>query len=221
VIQPLGLASPTLPARGPDGRAELSPALMARAVQGYGENGMAIGPTGDQQTYYDFPGAGQMFSSARDLITFAAANLGELPIASALQDFCDMAGPRVKVLFRRKSRRAADPTSGTSSADNVETDRREAGESELARGGWRHIDDATARERPAIGNSHHHRPPIPPIGDAHHGAERQRAMRSGKPARIGSLAARALAAAMRIDRRDADLLGTRLDLARRSDKGPQ
>jgi beta-lactamase class C len=59
---------------------------MARAVQGYGENGMAIGPTGDQQTYYDFPGAGQMFSSARDLITFAAANLGELPIASALQD---------------------------------------------------------------------------------------------------------------------------------------
>src|ERR1700732_2130196 len=111
-----------------------------------------------------------------------------------------MARERPNFRFWRKSRRAADPTSGTSSADNVETDRREAGESELARGGWRHIDDATARERPAIGNSHHHRPPIPPIGDAHHGAERQRAMRRGTRARVAGLAARGLAAAMRIDR---------------------
>lgn len=38
--------------------------------------------------------------------------------------FCDMAGPRVKVRFRRMSRRAAGLTSGTLSADNVETDRR-------------------------------------------------------------------------------------------------
>jgi hypothetical protein len=78
-----------------------------------------------------------------------------------------MARARRDFRSRRQSRRAANPISGTSSADNVETDRREAGESELAGGGWRHIDDATARERPAIGNSHHHRSPIPPIGDAH------------------------------------------------------
>lgn len=36
-------------------------------VQGYSDQGMPIGPPGDQQGYYDFPGAGQMFSSARDL----------------------------------------------------------------------------------------------------------------------------------------------------------
>src|ERR1043166_2809352 len=71
-----------------------------------------------------------------------------------------MARARRDFRSRRKSRCAANPTSGTSSADNLETDRREAGESELTCGGWRHIDDTTARERPAIGNSHHHRPPF-------------------------------------------------------------
>jgi len=39
---------------------------------------------------------------------------------------------------------------GTSSAENIETDPREAGESELARGGWRHIDDAAASDAGAI-----------------------------------------------------------------------
>jgi beta-lactamase class C len=42
-------------------------------VQGYSDQGMAIGPPGNQQSYFDFPGAGQMFSSARDLSTFVAA----------------------------------------------------------------------------------------------------------------------------------------------------
>jgi beta-lactamase class C len=86
VIAPLGLTSTITPPRGEDGRAELPAALMRRAVQGYAEDGALIGGPGDQQTYYDFPGTGQMFSSARDLATVLAANLGEQPIDPALQD---------------------------------------------------------------------------------------------------------------------------------------
>ena len=36
---------------------------------------MPIGPPGNQQSYYDFPGTGQIFSSARDLAIFVAACL--------------------------------------------------------------------------------------------------------------------------------------------------
>jgi beta-lactamase class C len=85
VIQPLGLASTTVPGRGLGGRAELPPPLMERAVQGYGRNGEPIGLPGDQQTHYDFAGTGQMFSSARDLGVFLAANLDEMPMDPALQ----------------------------------------------------------------------------------------------------------------------------------------
>ncbi len=85
VVAPLGLTSTMTPLRGDDGRAELPPALMRRAVQGYGEDGAPVGEPGDQQTYYDFPGTGQMFSSARDLATLLAASLGERPIDPALQ----------------------------------------------------------------------------------------------------------------------------------------
>jgi beta-lactamase class C len=77
VLQPLGLSSTVTPPRDAEGRAALAPALMARAVQGYSEDGEPTGKPGDQQTYYHFPGTGQMFSSARDLAVFLAANLGE------------------------------------------------------------------------------------------------------------------------------------------------
>ncbi len=86
VIRPLGLLSTAVPLRGADGRAELEPPLMSRAVQGYDKNGEPLGPPGDQQTHYDFSGTGQMFSTARDLATFLAANLGELPIDQSLQE---------------------------------------------------------------------------------------------------------------------------------------
>jgi beta-lactamase class C len=86
VIRPLGLDSTTVPLRGADGRAELAPVLMSRAVQGYDGNGKSVGQPGDQQTFYDFSGTGQMFSSARDLATFLAANLGELRIDPPLQE---------------------------------------------------------------------------------------------------------------------------------------
>ena len=83
ILKPLGLSSTVLPPRGADGRADLAPALMSRAVQGYAEDGTPIGAPGDQQGYYHFPGTGQMFSSARDLAIFLAAHLGEIP--SSLQ----------------------------------------------------------------------------------------------------------------------------------------
>jgi beta-lactamase class C len=79
LLKPLGLAATTLPPRGAAGRAALPPDLMARAVQGYGPDGAAIGAPGDQQGYYHFPGTGQMFSSARDLSTFLAVHLGAEP----------------------------------------------------------------------------------------------------------------------------------------------
>jgi beta-lactamase class C len=77
ILKPLGMRSSALPLRRRDGRADLEPALLDRTVQGYGEDGSPIGAPGDQQTYYDWPGTGQMFSSARDLIVFLDTNLGE------------------------------------------------------------------------------------------------------------------------------------------------
>ena len=80
IFEPLGLSSTAVPERGSDGRAELPPALMGHAVQGYSAAGSQIGAPGDQQGYFDFPGTGQMFSSTRDLAVFLAAHLGELQL---------------------------------------------------------------------------------------------------------------------------------------------
>jgi beta-lactamase class C len=85
LLKPLGLRSTAVPERAAHGRAELAPALMRRAVQGYAENGDPIGEPGDQQSHFDFPGTGQMFSSARDLAVFMAAQLGELPLDPSLR----------------------------------------------------------------------------------------------------------------------------------------
>ncbi len=86
LLKPLGMTSTVFGTRGADGRGELSPALMRRAVQGYSKDGEPIGVPGDQEGYYDFPGTEQMFSSARDMATLLAANLGELPIDRALRE---------------------------------------------------------------------------------------------------------------------------------------
>jgi beta-lactamase class C len=77
ILEPLGMSSSMIPLHGEDGRGALPPELMQRAVQGYAASGAPIGAPGDQQTYYDFPGTGQMFSSARDLALFLAANMGD------------------------------------------------------------------------------------------------------------------------------------------------
>lgn len=79
LLGPLGLESSLIPQRGADGRGLLPPPLLQRAVQGYGEDGAPVGLPGNQQTYYDFPGTGQMFSTARDLLTFIDANMGDGP----------------------------------------------------------------------------------------------------------------------------------------------
>lgn len=82
VIAPLGMKSTVVPERGPDDRAVMSPQFLARAVQGYSLHGEPIGLPGNQQSYFDFPGTGQMFSSARDLAVLLAACLGERSLAS-------------------------------------------------------------------------------------------------------------------------------------------
>jgi beta-lactamase class C len=77
ILKPLNMNSTLVPERGPDNRAIMGPVLMQQVVQGYSDNGMPIGPPGNQQSYFDFPGTGQMFSSARDLAVFLAACLGD------------------------------------------------------------------------------------------------------------------------------------------------
>jgi len=84
IFEPLGMTSSKIPDRRADGRSNLPPPLLQRAVQGYSEDGVAIGKPGDQQTYYDWPGTGQMYSSVRDLAVFLDANMGHGRVASRL-----------------------------------------------------------------------------------------------------------------------------------------
>jgi beta-lactamase class C len=81
VLAPLGLASTMLPNNPLDGEHEPLPG----AVQGYDEDREPIGVPGNQQSYYEFPGTGQMFSSARDLAMLVAANLGDVPVEPSLR----------------------------------------------------------------------------------------------------------------------------------------
>jgi beta-lactamase class C len=81
VLKPLHMNATVLPAGPLDG----PHVPLPNAVQGYGERGEPIGIPGNQQSYYDFPGTGQMFSSARDLATLIAAHLGDSPAAPDLQ----------------------------------------------------------------------------------------------------------------------------------------
>jgi beta-lactamase class C len=73
ILTPLGMHSTLIPERGRDNRAIMPPELLQKTVQGYSDRGTPIGPPGNQQSYFDFPGTGQMFSSARDLVTLMAA----------------------------------------------------------------------------------------------------------------------------------------------------
>src|SRR5215469_8750355 len=84
ITAPLGMLSTLVPERGPNDQAIMATELLHRAVQGYGKDDAAIGLPGNQQGYFDFPGTGQMFSSARDLAIMLAACLGEQPIDQKL-----------------------------------------------------------------------------------------------------------------------------------------
>src|SRR5262249_57740344 len=57
-----------------------------RVGEGYGEEGEPSGAPGSQESYYHWPGTGQMYSSARDMAVFLAANLGELPVERSLRE---------------------------------------------------------------------------------------------------------------------------------------
>ena len=81
LLDPLGMTSTFVPDPG-----VLAAEFPGRAVQGYGDDGQPVGAPGDQQSYFDFPGTGQMFSSARDLAIFLAAELGELSLDPVLRD---------------------------------------------------------------------------------------------------------------------------------------
>jgi beta-lactamase class C len=76
ILKPLGMNETFVPEREEDNRAGLPSQLLRCVVQGYSDSGAAIGPPGNQQSYYDFPGTGQMFSSVGDLAIFLAASLG-------------------------------------------------------------------------------------------------------------------------------------------------
>jgi beta-lactamase class C len=86
ITGPLAMKSTVVPERGPNDQAIMSPEFVRRAVQGYSLYGEAIGQPGNQQSYFDFPGTGQMFSSARDLAILLAACLGERPLEPQLRD---------------------------------------------------------------------------------------------------------------------------------------
>ncbi|KWV51847.1 serine hydrolase [Bradyrhizobium macuxiense] len=90
ILKPLGMTSTFIPERGEDGRALLRPEIMQRVVQGYSDQGMPIGPSGNQQSYYDFPGTGQMYSSARDFGTLLRACLDGAVIDPELRAALEM-----------------------------------------------------------------------------------------------------------------------------------
>ena len=76
LLRPLGLSSTILPLHR-NSLAQLPAPLMRRAAQNYDDLGQAVGKPGNVQGFYHWPGTGQMFSSARDMATFLAAQLGE------------------------------------------------------------------------------------------------------------------------------------------------
>ena len=98
LLQPLGLASTTIPRRGPNDDGLMAPAIKRRAVQGYSGDGKPIGKPGNMGGYYHWPGTEQMFSSARDMATFLAAQLGEGPDDDALQDAIELTHQQVTVI---------------------------------------------------------------------------------------------------------------------------
>lgn len=75
LLRPLGFDATLLPLRGKNDVAHLPPHLMRRAVQGYTGDGKPHGKRGTMGSYYDWPGTGQMFSTARDMAQFLALQI--------------------------------------------------------------------------------------------------------------------------------------------------
>ena len=95
ITGPLGMNSTALP---------LPRDLLGRAVQGYNPQGQPLGKPGMEGGTFQWRGSGQIYSSARDMATFLAANMGELadhgPIESAMafaQQPVFTVSPRLKI----------------------------------------------------------------------------------------------------------------------------
>jgi beta-lactamase class C len=86
LLAPLGMTSTALPVPRADARGQLAPELRRRAVQGYNSDAQPVGEPGNQQGIFNWPGTGQMYSSARDMARFLAANLAALPDNAPLRD---------------------------------------------------------------------------------------------------------------------------------------
>jgi beta-lactamase class C len=90
LLRPLDLSSTILPTHR-NSTAHLPPELMRRAVQNHDENGRRVGKPGNVQSFYHWPGTGQMFSSARDMATFLAAQVGEVSEPATLPEAVKLA----------------------------------------------------------------------------------------------------------------------------------
>jgi len=91
----------------------MSPEHKRRAVQGYSERGEPLGEPGSQESYYRWPGTGQMYSSARDMAVFLAANLGELPVERSLREAMNLAHQSVWTIGPRNRQALAWEVLGT------------------------------------------------------------------------------------------------------------
>jgi beta-lactamase class C len=91
ILNPLGMRSTFIPERDADRRAILGKDAMRRLAQGYSYQGTAVGPPGDQESYFDFPGTSQMFSCAKDLATFVSACADGRSVAPELRAALQMA----------------------------------------------------------------------------------------------------------------------------------
>jgi beta-lactamase class C len=95
ITDPLGMSSTSLPAQRD---------LLGRTVQGYGPAGRPVGRPGEEQGIFKWAGAGQIYSSSRDMAMFLAANMGELAGHGAIENAMELAqtpvfavSPRLKL----------------------------------------------------------------------------------------------------------------------------
>jgi beta-lactamase class C len=95
ITGPLGMSSTALPVLRD---------LLGRTVQGYGPGGRPVGRPGEEQGIFKWAGAGQIYSSSRDMAMFLAANMGELAGHGAIENAMEFAqqpvftvSPRLKL----------------------------------------------------------------------------------------------------------------------------
>jgi beta-lactamase class C len=85
LLAPLGMTSTALPVPRANARGQLASELRRRAVQGYNSDALPVGEPGNQQGIFNWPGTGQMYSSAHDMARFLSANLGAMANNAPLQ----------------------------------------------------------------------------------------------------------------------------------------